>query len=225
MATYPGAIPTLATVTGGPSGSVVSAADNNVPNAEIVAAATEFGLNPQSIDDTVTPGASPASVANVLDMFANIVKVNGGVSGWQKSAVPAKMIFFGNGAGATVPLSTTYYANQFGRGLNATEAYARMIMTYPGTFAVQSFWVETLTAQPATGSLLFALFKNGTYAYGWETQIGNSAAAGVYHIPIAILSIPTFAANDGVSLILQNADSASASAHIGAWSLVFTQVG
>ena len=225
MATYPGAIPTLATVTGGPSGSVVSAADNNVPNAEIVAAATEFGLNPQSIDDTVTPGASPASVAAALDMFANIVKLNGGVSGWQKSVVPAKMIFFGNGAGATVPLSTTYYANQFGRGLNTIEVNARMIMTYPAKFMVQSFWIETLTAQPATGWLEFSMVKNGSLQLGWFIDIGNSAPAGVYHIPVTIDVNPTFAVNDGFGVALRNLDSAAASCQIGAWSLTMTQIG
>lgn len=222
MATYPAALPTLATVT---SNTVPSAADVNVPNAEIAAAATEFGVNPQIIDDTVSPGASPASVAAVLDMFANIVKTNGGVSGWQKSAVPAKQVIYGHGTGSTVPSGAIYFLNTFGYGLNATESFARGIMTYPGSFRIQDFWIQFLTSQPADWGAQIQLYKNGTYNTDFMFM-PVSYPAGVYHFPVAFdVTALSYALNDTFSIAIYNQISAAASAQIGAWSLTMTQIG
>lgn len=48
----------------------------------IIATQTELGVAPKTIDDTVTPGASPTSVANLLDMMAHLLKSIGGASAW-----------------------------------------------------------------------------------------------------------------------------------------------
>jgi len=54
---------------------------------EIIGIETELGVNPKSIDDTVVPGASPSSVANYLDMLANILKTFRGAANWYSSNV------------------------------------------------------------------------------------------------------------------------------------------
>jgi len=47
---------------------------------------TELGVNPKTIDDTISPGATPTSVANYLDMVANILKSIKGVANWYTAA-------------------------------------------------------------------------------------------------------------------------------------------
>jgi len=47
---------------------------------------TELGVAPKTIDDTVTPTATPASVAIFLDMVANILKSIKGVANWYTAA-------------------------------------------------------------------------------------------------------------------------------------------
>jgi hypothetical protein len=72
MATYPNAVPALTRVVDGVDDII--AAHQNLKADEIEAIATELGVNPRSIDDTIAAGASPASVAAFLDMVATLLK-------------------------------------------------------------------------------------------------------------------------------------------------------
>ena len=85
MADYPNSLHTHTTLVDG--SDYPKAADINLPAAEIIAIETELGTNPKSIDDTVSPGATPASVAAYLDMLANIVKIITGAANWYSAAV------------------------------------------------------------------------------------------------------------------------------------------
>lgn len=85
MADYPLSIYSPSTLVDG--SDYPQAAHVNLPNAEIVALETALGVSPTSIDDTVSPGASPASVAVYLDMVANILKTMSGQSNWYDADV------------------------------------------------------------------------------------------------------------------------------------------
>lgn len=85
MADYPASLYSHTTLVDG--SDYPQAADVNAPANEVVAIETELGTNPKSIDDTVSPGATPASVAAYLDMLANIVKTITGAANWYSAAV------------------------------------------------------------------------------------------------------------------------------------------
>lgn len=69
--------------TAGTAVYVVYAANyHNQVKRALIAIETEIGAAPKTIDDTVSAGASPASVAEYLDMVANRLKSISGESAW-----------------------------------------------------------------------------------------------------------------------------------------------
>ena len=223
MTSYPGAIPTLAVITGT---TVPSAADNNTPNAEIVAMATEFGLNPQNIDDTVAPASTPSDVSNYLDMTANIVKSMVNMSSWNKSAIVNKQTICGNGNGNTVGIAGTSFLPAFGLGLLTTENQATSIMTNNGIYSADSFIVELLSTQPADGYLEFRYYNEGAYVNNsWYYQIPQSSPAGIYRFPASWRPFNNFSVDQKITIAIVNNSPTAVSAQIGAWSVVLTQMG
>lgn len=79
-ASYPGAIKSFTTKVN--LVDTIDAADVNDLQLEVAAVETELGIDPRTIDDTVTPEATPADVADVLDQFANALKVITGAANW-----------------------------------------------------------------------------------------------------------------------------------------------
>ena len=70
--------------------TTVAAAHMNDAQAEVVSLETEIGVNPRTIDDTVAPGATPATLAVFFDMVANLIKGITGKSNWYTA--PAQTI-------------------------------------------------------------------------------------------------------------------------------------
>lgn len=99
MATYPSSLYSHTTLVDGSDYPL--ATHINTPAAEVVAIETELGTNPRSIDDTVTPGSSPTSVANYLDMVANLLKRVSNSANWYAPAV--------NKVRGTVATPNSYY--------------------------------------------------------------------------------------------------------------------
>src|SRR5574341_708548 len=127
---------------------------------EIEAICTELGVNPRSISDAVAPGASPISVANYLDMLANIVKNLSGAATWNGGAVPIRRLCGGNGLGGQIGAGTTVYFRIGSRSTDTSvnEVFSRLIVPY--RLKVTKLYVTILGAQPATGSLVFTLRRN-----------------------------------------------------------------
>lgn len=85
MATFPNALYSHTTVVD--NSDYPRATHINTPAAEVVAIETELGINPRSIDDTVTATSSPASVAAYLDMIAYLLKTLTLASNWYSATV------------------------------------------------------------------------------------------------------------------------------------------
>ena len=184
---YPGAIPSFPTLTDGVS--IPSAQDNNLPAREVEGARSVLGDNPYTITDTFNPALNPTplTVAQYLDYLAYIVKTATGASAWYNSAVPLRQTLFGTGGGSTVAGSSTSYLGFFQKDLNATEANQRIVIPYACTLFSVS--VQTLTSQPAGGSLVFTFMKNGvttgyafTYAAGAGASIQTAQIVGGYSV-------------------------------------------
>jgi hypothetical protein len=79
-ASYPSSVKSFTTKVDGTT--TIEASHINDLQDEVVAVQTALAVSPFTIDDTVTAGASPASVANLLDMYANILKQITGESTW-----------------------------------------------------------------------------------------------------------------------------------------------
>lgn len=216
MASYPGSIPVLGTYTGADHPQV---SHNNAPNDEIEAICTELGVNPQVIADTVAPGSTPASVAEYLDMIANIAKTISGKDAWYRSAVPSRVSIHGHGNGETIPINSTYYLRIFGRGVTLSEHAADLIVGIPN-FVVdfQSFWVEFLTANPSgvNDYINVAINRSGTGVDSFAIPVGQS---GVFrNIALGAFLFPTFAVNQRMTVTFsKNAAASAASGQIGAW--------
>lgn len=88
MASYPGAIYPTPTLADGVD--TIQAAHPNALGAEINAIETQLGTNPKTIADNVTVGATPADVADFLDMVATRLRQIIGDSAWT-SAVPKSL--------------------------------------------------------------------------------------------------------------------------------------
>src|SRR3970040_2672081 len=98
-ASYPSSIKTYTTL--GDAVDFPQASHINSPQEEITAIETELGANPRSIDDTATPGATPATVAAYLDQVANQIKAITGKANWYTAPARALETLF-----ATLPDGT-----------------------------------------------------------------------------------------------------------------------
>lgn len=219
---YPQIIPSYATLTdvvGGVGGSVVNAEDTSAPNRDVEGMRAVIGDNPQTIAEVSPVNPTPQTIGDILDMLAYIVKTRVGATNWYTANVPMRFTLSGSGGGATVAGSSTAYGGFFFNGLNATEAIVRIPVAYAGS--LQSLNVQTITAQPAGGSLVFTLIKNGvstgfafTYAAGAAASTQSALIVGGYAV----------AAGDTLDWKIVNG-SGSASAQVGAFSLEFDQQG
>jgi hypothetical protein len=203
---------------------------------EIEAICTELGINPSTINDSTTPTASPASVAVLLDMYANIIKNMCGVSSWIYAACPNRRILAGCGNGDTVPAGSTRYLYPGLTSLATTEYFVPVL--WDGN-AVK-FCVRLSAAQPGTGSLVFTLRKQHNYDGGSDTgtvlTIAAGSAAGTYSIsnsidyhsdvsrkPGSYYPGWTQEGIDALSIKVVN-NASGASAGIAGWSLEYDQV-
>lgn len=189
----------------------------NAPNRVIEAICAELGTNPRAISP-IAPKQNPQNVARYLDMLAMTVKTMTGAANWYNAAVPLRFILNGSGNGTTIPASTTNYAYPWYRGMTATENLTQIPVAYAGS--VLNFRAQILTNQPATGSLVFTVRKNGV-----DTLATFTMAAGTGGGLIAgVTATVAFAQGNLLSVKIVN-NATSASAQIANWSLEYDQNG
>lgn len=218
MASYPATVPTLGTYTGADHPQV---SHNNTPNDEIEAICAELGLNPKSIDDTVAPASSPASVAAYLDMAGTIVRTMSGLSAWHRAAVPARLSFHGHGNGQTVPLGATRYPILFGQGLSTVQNLSETIHTFSCIVEMHTFWIHLLTAMGSdiNDYMPVGLYKNGTNIRSIIVPAGTPAGLfNAFSSRSPALNEISYAVNDNMGVAFGNNGAGSgASGQIGAW--------
>ena len=183
-----------------------------------------MGINPKTITDATTPSASPADVATALDMFATILKSQtqaptpAVTAHWYSGAVPRRTMLGGGGGGSTVGAGARNYFEFGGRALTATENLSYIIMPFAGN--ITKIYVETLSAQPAGGILIFTPRLNGVDTTSLAFSVAGGEAAGIKS-KAGLLSLQ---AGDFFSLTADN-NNAAASAQIGSFALEFDQNG
>ena len=150
--------------------------------------------------------------------------VNNGVLVTSSSGVPsistsaALTVFASNQAGSTLTGGQlTYFALCTPAGLNATEAFRRVIVPVAGT--LRDFYVVTTGAQPSgTGNtLVFTILKNGS-ATSMVVTVGAGAAAGKFS---DLTDTVTLAAGDEISVQAKN-NASTTSAVIADMSVLLT---
>lgn len=215
MADYPSKLPILPIVG---ANNYPRSALLNAAYREIEAICTELGTNPKSISPTA-PGATPTSVANALDMLAQIIKSLGGGSTWYGSAVPQRRHIGGNGNGGQVGAGATDYIGVFHWLLSATENLTQAVMPIRFTAVGISIYIGVTAAQPATGSLVLTLRKNNVDTALVLTIPANSAG-GKYEATGSVEFFP------GEILSLKVVNNAAAnSADLRQWTLEINQKG
>lgn len=224
MATYPGGIPALGTVSGADH---LTVAQFNTPNDEIEAIATELGVNPTSIDDTVALVNSPASVAAYLDGVANALKTMVGVDEWHKAALPARFGLYGNLQGTTLAPGATIYPYVFGVGSNAAVANTEYIL--PFAVNIDYTWIDITSAMPsgANDILFVTLQKNGAFLTGGTTYV-PPGWLGSFHKQMYSFSPlnVSFAAGDRFSIYVNwNGTASGTSGGLGSWGVEGRQIG
>ena len=151
---YPFVIPSYPTLADGVD--IVRAADiGGLSDRDIEGMRAVIGDNPQAITEVSPINPTPQTVGDYLDMLAYIIKTRVGATNWYTANVPMRFGLSGSGGGSTVAGSSTSYGGFFFSGLNATESIVRIPVPYAGS--LQSLNVQTLSAQPADGSLVFTL--------------------------------------------------------------------
>lgn len=113
-ASYPNSVKGFTSLVDGVDKATASTQINPIYD-EVTAIETELGTSPKSIDESTTPGASPTSVANFLDMVATAIKeLKGSAAHWYTalSGVPSTNTFLrGDGTWGTVsPSGFDFYA-------------------------------------------------------------------------------------------------------------------
>src|SRR5574341_1489350 len=173
---------------------IILAAHTNDPNREVEAICAELGINPRAIDDTVAPGATPASVAVYHNMVANIIKNMTGVNCY-KGAVPAREILAVKALGATVPAVSIQYMGHGINNLNSSLANVAMPLTFSGKLLFHTLRMEILSAQPSDGRLVFSVMVDSLQID--VIEILPSEPAGIYFstYPIVGLSFMNFIVN------------------------------
>lgn len=181
MATFPTGLYTHTALVDG--SNYPKAADINNPAAEVVAIEAALGINPNTIDDTVAPGATPASVAVYLDMLANIVKTQSNAANWYSAAVNfvTGTITFTNKRITKRVASATDDAT----AVIDSDSYDQYYLT-----AVANATEITITGTPTTGQTIFIGLKDAgvSKALTWTgiTALGctlpTATTAGKQHI-------------------------------------------
>lgn len=227
MASYPGSVPALGTLSGS---DYPQSAHVNTPNREVEAICGVLGTNPKNIVDSVAPSASPATIAAYLSMMGNILKSFGGLSHWYEAAVPNRMMISGHGAAGTVPAASgvRYIDVGGGSGLATTESDTYWITPFNFNIRQTGIFVQLLTAfAPGDGFLNIVLRQNaGDTAIA--LNIPHGSPAGIYRfnggtgIPNQVVS---FGSNQTISVKMTNFDTTNASGQIGAIGILMEQAG
>lgn len=208
----------------------------NMPYREIEAICTEIGINPSTIDDTVSPSASPASIAVLLDMYANIVKTQSGSTIWTGAAVPNRRMLAGCGNGGTLASSSTGWLYPGGISISTAEYFTPLL--WDGN--TSKLYVATQTNQPASGSLVITVRKQHNFDAGNDTTTiltipaGSTAAVFSSTNSVAWTSdisrrpgsnYPGWTQEgiDAISLKVVN-NGSTTSAAIAGWSIEYDQV-
>lgn len=118
---------------------------------------------------------------------------------------------FGNLLAATVGISSTNYFGPGDSATTTTETNARNAIPYAAT--IKNFYLRTSTAQPATGSLVFTILKNGS-ATAVTFTIAAGGAAALFSDTTHSFSV---AAGDEISISVLN-NGLALSAAIQGWS-------
>ena len=118
------------------------------------------------------------------------------------------------GAGVSTPASTTEYIINGPTGASGTESIRQVPVPIGGT--IRQFYIYTSTAQPASGTYILTIRKNGTSNTTAITLAAN-APAGVYNTNIT----STVSAGDLLSVQLTN-NATGASATLRGFSIFIT---
>lgn len=208
----------------------------NVPYREIEAICTEIGINPSTIDDTVTPTATPASVAVLFDMYANIIKSMCGSTIWTAAAVPNKRMIAGCGNGGTLAAGSTGF--MYGGLVSISTAEYFQPLLWDGN--ASKLYVATQTTQPASGSLVITVRKQHNFDSGNDTNTILTIPAGSTASVFSSSNSVAFTSDisrrpgsnypgwtqegiDGISIKAVN-NGSTTSAAIAGWSLEYDQV-
>jgi hypothetical protein len=179
--------------------------DINRANRLVEAICAALGIAPKTITD-VAAAASPASFAVAMDMFSNIVKTFTGATTWDVANVPQRRIFGGHGRNDTVGASTTEYVGLFqAPALTATENLTQGVI--PIHCSIVSMYIVVRSAQPASGSLVFTLRKNGV-----DTSLVITVAAGAAAATNSTTGSVEFYPGDIISLKAANNATAASGA-------------
>lgn len=221
MASYPTSIPALPVFT---STNSLQPSDMNAAYREIESLCAAVGINPTAIDDTVTPGAAPSDIAAYLDMVANVLKTQAGVSHWYDAAVPLRNALFFHGGGNTPPAGASGWIGNGQVVAIASLNQVQAIIPFSGQIRFKRLHVQTLSACPSGADQVvgFYIYVDGT-SDGMFLQ--PSTPAGIYHfiVPKNILTLAVGAADYiGVECFVQGGATGP---QIGGVCLEYEQVG
>lgn len=219
MPQYPNSIPVMSTVNASSTDPMLKyphARHINSIFREMEGITRVLGTNPRLVDDSISPSPNPETVAEYIDMLANIFKNISGRVTWDQAALPLRQLTGGHGTGATIGAGSTSFFQLCARGLNATEAQVKMPVPYPAK--VLNIRMVPLTAQSTTGALTVTLRKNAA-----NTSLSFVIAAGSSSIGSSTGSV-SFAAGDLMSISAVNAASVN-SCQIGSWTIEMDQAG
>lgn len=177
----------------------VLAAHQNEPNDEITAIETVLGVNPTTIDDTVAPSSSPASVAVFFDMLANIVKTQSGSTTWVNAAAAAIMKSIGTAkgdiiafSGSATPVrlaSSTTDGDVITRGSTETTG----MLWAPVPFGVRTKYI--ITPSVAANDLTLAI----KYIDGNDPTTTNKLTFRIGNTEYSLTTSASFTKNDGTN--------------------------
>lgn len=197
---------------------------SNIPTTEdiqdtiglMVSSNTETGIS-VTYDDTNGKLNFDAQTAGDA-RYAPIAKgvTNGDThnhSGGDGGAITTALMMSTHGNAATVPASTTHYVPP-STPITPSTTLNSVLVTLAGT--IRNFYIRTGTAQPASGSLVFTVLKNGV-ATALTITVAASGAAGTYSDTTHSFSV---VAGDLISFQITN-NATAASATIGAMVVEF----
>lgn len=220
MASFPASIPVLSTFS---STSSLQPTDMNEAYRELEAICATLGVNPRTVDDTVAPGASPATVGTYLDMAANIAKSIAGVGAWYQAAVPLRSALLFNGGGSTIPATSIYWIG-FGTVVAAASSGLVQLVAPVGCkIRWKTVRVQTLSASPSDDVIGFAIAVNGSLYETLYLKVGSPAGIYTFIAPKDYVDL-TISGGDRIGVYCIN-NSASASAQIGSVSVEYEQNG